>query len=682
MNGSCPETKSLKDLLMSNSSFQRSIWTTIRFALTDVGADEISIREEVASILVDALSSVGATEIEYSYTGIAVETDFPEAFVFDDDGKTLRLVQIIGRPSNGMVQRVNDKQVSERIESLIRNIESVYNSNTEYRDAGAEGLGEFVYLLRERGHSLTSLQLKVVVLGNCGDPDELVELPVNLKLENSIIVASIDVYDMNKLQKLLDEDSDNGTVAVDFREFVGGPLRCLQAPVKNEAFDTYLAIIPGDALASIYERFQSRILQKNLRNYLQASGKVNKGIQKSLREKPEKFLAFNNGITVTASSAVINENGQIEILNDFQIVNGGQTTASLDYARRFIGVDITPVAVQAKIVVIDIESDPSFIDDVSNFANSQNKVKMSDFASRDSFQVALAELMRDNENLVYEWEDGRRNYWYYEAFRGGYKTELGQLNGKRRKKFERDFPKSQVVDKLELAKCENGWDGYPYFVCRGNDMNFTAWVKRTKPQKRDAPDLNYCREIIGKVILWRCFLDLVKEQGFSGFRSQISAIAYSNFVFLLEGRNLEIDLQKIWELGHVPVELHDEIGNVIHFTQDLLTSLAGGEDPAQWAKKPISWEKIQLSTYKDLPKLVSRLRIADLLREKSVNFDLLCSRAVELLEKSKIPMGRVDFLNQLMIDESDWDKFRRELLSSGEVLQIGSGPGTKYIVSA
>jgi hypothetical protein len=667
---------------MSNVSFQRSIWTTIRSALTDVGADEISIREEVASILVDALSSVGAAEIEYSYTGIAVETDFPEAFVFDEDGKTLRAVQIIGRPSNGMVQRVNDEQVVERIGSLIHNIESTHDSNAEYRDSGADGLGEFVHLLRERGRSITSFQLKVVVLGNCGDPDELEKIPNILRFGNSTATASIDVYDMNKLQKLLDEDSDNGTVAVDFREFVGGPLRCLHAPVKNDAFDTYLAIIPGDALASIYERFQSRILQKNLRNYLQASGKVNKGIQKSLKEQPEKFLAFNNGITVTASSAVINENGQIEILNDFQIVNGGQTTASLDYARRFIGVDIAPVAVQAKIVVIDIESDPSFIDDVSNYANSQNKVKMSDFASRDSFQVALAELLRDNENLVYEWEDGRRNFWYYEAFRGGYKTELGQLNGKKRKKFERDFPKSQVVDKLELAKCENGWDGYPYFVCRGNDMNFTAWVKRTKPQKRDAPDLTYCKETIAKVILWRCFLDLVKDQGFSGFRSQISAISYSNFVFLLEGKNFEVDLQKIWELGHVPVELRDEMCNVIHFTRDLLTSLSGGEDPAQWAKKPISWEKIQLSTYRDLSKLVSRLKIAHLLRQKSVNLDLLCTRAIDLLEKSRTPLGRVDFINQLMIDESDWDKFRRELLSSGEVLQTGTGPGTKYVIGS
>ena len=301
----------------------------------------------------------------------------------------------------------------------------------------------------------------------------------------------------------MDESSDSGSVSIDFREFIGGPLKCLQAPTRDAGFDTYLAIVPGEVLASIYERYRTRILQKNLRNYLQASGKVNKGIQKSLKEMPEKFLAFNNGLTVTASAAQINENGYIEILSDFQIVNGGQTTASLDHARRFSGLDLKSVSVQAKIVVIDIELDRTFIDDVSNYANSQNKVKMSDFSSRDSFHVALSSLMRDNENLVCEWDDGSRNYWFYEAFRGGYKTELGELTGKRRRRFERNFPKSQVIDKLELAKCENSWDGFPHFVCRHGDMNFAAWVKRTKPQSRNAPDLEYCKEIIAKVILWR-----------------------------------------------------------------------------------------------------------------------------------------------------------------------------------
>jgi hypothetical protein len=213
-------------------------------------------------------------------------------------------------------------------------------------------------------------------------------------------------------------------------------------------------------------------------------------------------------------------------------------------------------------------------------------------------------------------------------------------------------------------------------------MNFTAWVKRTKPQNRDAPDIAYCKETIAKVILWRSFLKLVKEQGFSGYRSEISALSFSYFVSLLGEKNYEIDLEKIWELGHIPFELQDQMCKVIHLTRDLLRSLAGEEDPAQWAKKPIAWEKMQSTSYKEISRLVSLLKNAGLLREKSVKIDLLCSRAVELLEKSKSPLGRVDFISQLRLNESDWDKFRRELLASGEVVQVGTGPGTKYIISA
>jgi hypothetical protein len=666
---------------MSNEMFKRSMWSTLGYALTDVGDDELSTREEITSILVESLSDVGAAEIEYSYTGIATESLFPEAYVFDEDGRTLRLIQIVGKPSGGPIQRFGSENVVKKICDLIGNLKEVHSASEEFRDSGADGLGEFIHLLRSRGGFIKSLELKVVILGNCDDPDELLGLPSQLQFGPTVCSISVDVYDMNKLQRMLDDKSDNGSVTVDFREFMGGPLKCLQAPLQNGTFETYLAIIPGEALATIYERYRSRILQKNLRNYLQATGKVNKGIQKSLKEKPEKFLAFNNGLTVTASSAQINENGQIEVLRDFQIVNGGQTTASLDHARRFSGTNLSEVSIQAKIVVMDIGADPTFIDDVSNYANSQNKVKMSDFASRDSFQVALATLMRDNEHLVYEWDDGNRNYWFYEAFRGGYKTELGELSGKKRRKFERNFPKSQVVDKLELAKCENGWDGYPYFVCRGNDMNFAAWIKRTKPQNRTAPDLDYCKEMVARVILWRSCLRLVKEQNFSGFRSQISAISYSYLVFLLENRNREIDLQKIWNLGRVPEEVEEEMLKVIFFVKGFLPSMSEEADPAQWAKRPNSWEKLKSMKYEGASRLVSRLASEGLLREKSVNYDLICARAIDLLEKSKLPMSRNEFLLELKMEAGQWEKFRRELLSSGDVVAVGTGPGMKYVIA-
>lgn len=665
---------------MSSEYPQLSLWSTIGFVISNGGSEEKSTREEITSILVDSLSGIGAVEFEYSYTGITSELSYPEAYVFDEDGKTLRLILMVGVPNNGLARQIESDYVIKRTIELVENLNKTYANVADFDDTGADELGEFVYLLKKNGRSIKTVRLTIVVLGNIENSDELSGFPTGLQIGEFKCPLVIDVYDIDKLQKAIDSASNNGTVDIDFRDYIGSPLRCLQSSVKNTNFETYLAIIPGDAVAAIYARFQTRVLQRNVRNFLQATGKVNKGIQKSLKEKPEKFLAFNNGLTITASAVQLNESNQIEILRDFQIVNGGQTTASLDFAKRYSGLNLSDVSIQAKIVVIDIELDPTFIDDVSNYANSQNKVKTSDFASRDSFHINLGKLMQD-ERLIFEWDDGQRNLWFYEAFRGGYNSELGQRSGNRRKNFQLIFPKSQVINKLELAKCENAWDGYPYHVCKGDDMNFTAWNKRTKPNSRQAPDIQYCMDLIAKVILWRATLAIPKDQKFSGYRSQISAMAYSYLVYLLELKNYEVDLRKIWDMGCVPDEILDEINEIVYFVKDFLPKMTEEDNPAQWAKKQNSWEKLKDMKYKGATKLVNRLLRAGLLREKTADYDLLVVRAIEVMENTGRSLNRGELLVQLNLDPIHWDRFRKELLSNGEVVQTGSGPGSRYTTS-
>lgn len=662
---------------MSSRISNLSLWSTVGYALTEVGNDDVSTREEITSILLDSLSGIGAVEFEYSHTGLSSELPFPEAYVFDADGKTLRLFLIVGVPSKGMPQQIKEDRVIGRILGLINGLKGICRGELESDDYGLEGLGEFLYLFKINCRSIKNLKLDVVILGNCETCENLKGIPTSIEFDNLQCQIVVDVYDVNGLQKAIDNASTIGTVDIDFRDYMGSPLKCLRTSVRDAAFDTYLAIIPGDVVAAIYARFQTRVLQRNVRNFLQATGRVNKGIQKSLREKPQKFLAFNNGLTITASAAHLNESNQIEVLKDFQIVNGGQTTASLDYAKRYSGLDLKDVSVQAKIVVIDIESDPTFIDDVSNFANSQNKVKTSDFAARDAFHTSLAKLMQ-NEKLVFEWDDGRRNFWYYEAFRGGYNSELGQRSMEQRSRFQLIFPKNQVINKLELAKCENAWDGFPFHVCKGDDMNFSAWSKRTKPHSRQTPDLQYCRELIAKVILWRATLAIPKELNFSGYRSQISALSYSYLVHLLEMKNLEIDLRVIWEMGCVPDQVLDEINRIVYFVKDFLPRMTEEDNPAQWAKKPNSWARLKEMKYRDASRMVSRLSKAGLLRLRTTDYDLLVVRAIEMLESTGLPLNRGELLQHLNLDPSHWDRFRKELLSNGEVVQLGSGTGTKY----
>lgn len=640
---------------------------------------EKSTREIIAEIIFgEVLLETGDIESELTYTGIRTFSGYPDAFVFDEDAKTLRLCLLVGRLGPVSMPNVSLAEISKAKNELISFLGQIAVGENSFNEQSAEGLGQFVYEFSQVWRDLTKIEVKVVALGKS---DIFDDKPVGKVVEiggRKNIDIDTHVFDIPQLQTQQDLTHKSGTVSLDLLEFLGGPLRCLEVSSGGSEVKTYLAIFPGEALAEIYGRYRTRVLQKNLRNYLQATGKVNKGILKTLQEMPERFLAYNNGLTITASSVQLNSAGNIVSLEDFQIVNGGQTTASLDHAKRYLGLSLEKVSIQAKINVIDVKNHPTFIDDVSNFANSQNKVKVSDFASRDSFQERLSELMRDNEELLCEWSNGDKNYWYYEAFRGGYLAEKYSRTGQAHRQFEFVFPKKQVIDKIELAKVENAWDGYPHFVCRGADMNFAEWVKRTRPHSRSQPTVEYCRELIAKVILFQSFSELVKSQDYPAFRSQILAISYAYFRFLLEKKGLEIDLSKIWDLGTTSEDLNEVILEVILWTQRVLTTASGGFDPAQWAKKPIAWEKIQSAMSPAPPKILSKLHNLDLLRSLSFNFDVACAKAINAIEKSSEGLVKREILSEINIDENYWEDVRRSLLKDHDVVLVKSGGVSRY----
>ena len=677
---------------MSSSSSAVSIWQTITYFINDSsdGFDSQPLRNQIANYLIgEPLAQIGTLEEGFIYTEVSIAEGLPDAFALSDNNQTLNLLFLVGRLGNLKLPEVKLSEISQSLESLATTISSVLLGTQAFTTEGRDGLGEFVYLVQEASSKIKKIDVKVIALGSIQAevPEIANKLVREIKLsEKHSCPFLVEVFDIPTLQAEFDRSAKSGTVDLDLIEYLGHPLRCLKAPSGVDGFDTYLAIIPGDALANIYYRWKTRILQKNLRNFLQAKGKINRGIQETLLKKPERFLAYNNGLTITASQAVINESQQIVKLCDFQIVNGGQTTASLDFFKRLSNIEeskrieaLKKVSVQAKITVVDTTKDPEFINDVSNYANSQNKVNLSDFGARDKFQETLAALMRDNEDLAFEWDNGDINFWYYEAFRGGHLTSKFQLTGNKRAIFERAFPKDQVITKLDLAKCENSWDGYPHFVCRGAEKNFLEWRKRTLPQSRLAPDLDFCKELVAKFLLFRRFESLVKKQGFPAFKSQISAISYSYFRYLLEIRNYEVDLNKIWETGWVPEEMNESILLVIRFVADLIRKGAGEEDPAQWAKKQTAWESFKETTKTNsYPKIVGPLKSLGALRKSRFHLQVACTKAMEEIEKSRFGLVKVEILQKLGLDSTYWEQIRQTLLRDYEIIQTGFGSATRY----
>ena len=138
-------------------------------------------------------------------------------------------------------------------------------------------------------------------------------------------------------------------------DFENKPLPILPAHTGEGSLESYLLVLPGSVLASLYEDYGDRLLEQNVRTFLQFRGNVNKGLRNTILNYPEMFFAYNNGITATAESIQINEkNGHLELqaINNLQIVNGGQTTASIFTTRLKDKVDLEKVFVQMKLTII------------------------------------------------------------------------------------------------------------------------------------------------------------------------------------------------------------------------------------------------------------------------------------------------------------------------------------------
>ena len=200
------------------------------------------------------------------------------------------------------------------------------------------------------------------------------------------------LWDLEKLSRL--HVGHREVIELDFVNNYDGSIPCLQMADGTGEYRTFLAFFPAPLLARIYGEHGQRLLERNVRAFLQAKGKINKGLQQTLREEPHRFLAYNNGLCCTAAEVALQsgKDGQVRLerVSDFQIVNGGQTTASIFHALKKEKVDISQVVVQVKLTVL---SDPQTVTEIvpliSKYANSQNKVNGADLSASGKFHRHL-----------------------------------------------------------------------------------------------------------------------------------------------------------------------------------------------------------------------------------------------------------------------------------------------------
>ncbi|MGK5028796.1 AIPR family protein [Janthinobacterium sp. MDT1-19] len=411
----------------------------------------------------------------------------------------------------------------------------------------------------------------------------------------------LEVMDIERLHRHWSEGKPRDELVVDFNEVSGGPLPCVFVPGENDDYDYALTAVPGEALRLLYEKFGARLLEANVRSFLSVKGKgVNAGIQTTLRSAPERFMAYNNGIVIVADEMRLGKNGDgatgIAWLKGLQIVNGGQTTASLYFTKKkYPDTDLSHVRVPAKIIVMktqDSTKEEALVSDISRFANSQNAVKQSDLSANKPFHVEIEKLSRS----VY-CPDGV-GQWFYERAAGSYNTLLTRegTTPAKLKALKDAIPTARRITKTDLAKYITAWDRKPDVVSLGSQKNFDrfmAALTSSDGQEVPVPTVPEFKAMIAKAKIYRDSQKLLRPM-FQAFQANVTAYTVS---LLSEKLGSRMDLDRIWAKQAVSSELLSQIAVWAKEVNDVLHSSAGGRMVSEWAKRPECKEAVMSASY-------------------------------------------------------------------------------------
>ena len=350
----------------------------------------------------------------------------------------------------------------------------------------------------------------------------------------------------------------------------------------NPSVDTYLAIISGDVLAKIYNQYRTLLLEKNVRAFLRNKSKVNKRIMATIKKTPEMFFSYNNGISTTASEVELKKDGNalyITKLKDWQIVNGGQTTASIACAT---DCDLSKVFVQMKVSVVkNKENYAEIVKSISTCANSQTAIKLSDFDSGEEHLKKLEKLSKEETTPI------SKTKWFFERMRGLYSDQIASLGKLDEKNFKTEYPKKQLITKTDVAKVAMIWDMKPHMACNSREKCFASFMSSLK-RNSTVIDASYWHKIVALNILYKdieaCF---EKRCGQKGFKSRTVAYTMSALAYLT---NQNLDLKYIWKNEKVQPQLEEIIEREIVKINDFLDL----DNSRSYTKNAKCWEDLKV----------------------------------------------------------------------------------------
>ena len=544
---------------------------------------ELSFSRVIANYLMDIGKIEDFSECSFFKEELKIKIN---GFSFEDDLSTVYLLVSHFENSFGIKKKYNDFS-----QELISNCQNFAKKSLDgfYKELlnGSEEkkLAKKIY---DNKNKIKKISINLIT--NLYLP----ETKKTLSREVNGIEFEKEVWDLERIDTIQQNDGERESISFSLIEdFDIDPLKCIKTSSSSE-IDTYLTAINGKVLADIYEKFGSRLLEFNVRSFLQDKVMVNKGIKHTIINEPSKFVSYNNGISIIVDDIEsLGENDNIisiDRFNGIQIINGGQTTASIHtvaYKDKDLE-SVRKITVPLKINHLKRGNTHELSENITKFANTQNQIKQTDLTSRNPFNVEVEKIF---ETTKLPGEHSKR--WFFERMRGDYTVRKLRAfqDTQKKKQFLEETPPDRKMQKEEVAKMYMCQILFPYIASRGNQKNYFAFTDHTLAiMKAKKLNTNFVRNIISTFIIFNELNKIQKIEGIEGYISQTSNYTLS---YLFHITNQKLDLSEVWNNQGISTYLNKLLSKWVIKINQRIRKAAGEQNIGEWAKKKECWDDIK-----------------------------------------------------------------------------------------
>lgn len=540
------------------------------------------------------ISGYDLTEHKITARGQAVD-----AWSYDHELSCLTLIIRDFRDGNKL-ESLTNTDLGSAFKRLRNFFDAALKLNFSASLEESDPVASLAWMIQETKAEIEKINL--ILVSNAQLSTRVAELPAD-KAGN--IFTSYEVWDFSRIYRSETSGKSREDIEIDFTEVNGG-VPCLPAYTGENTLKSYLLVMPGQTLSNLYHDYGERLLEQNVRTFLQFRGKINKGIRNTIVNAPSMFFSYNNGLSATAEAVETNlDDTRLLKVKNLQIVNGGQTTASIFTANKKEKADLSKVYVQIKLSVIDPELVEEIVPKISEYSNTQNKVNAADFFSNHPFHLRIEEFSR---RLWAPSREGgiQQTHWFYERARGQYANQQANLTTSAKKKFLAQNPRSQMFTKTDLAKFILSFEEAPHEVSLGAQKAFSGTPKTrglvgrvSKAwDKHDGREFNeiWFKQAIAKAIFFKELDRLVfRMPWYTGYKANIVTYTLAKFACMVRESGLHIDYLSVWDLQKLPDSILNQLGYVAETVNEMLNHPPNGitSNVSEWAKKELCWDKIQ-----------------------------------------------------------------------------------------